>query len=494
MLYRFRSVERLLENKELEDNYFYFSSPPQQNDPLEGYVDFYWKGDKIAWLGLFKHYVWQLFMVMYNSLLTHDIEKLKELSLWTSAIFFKGLPLLDIRDEIHKEFLEDVFIQKLAVELEKCEIGLSGIQLQYILSMIHKRALNIANEKVYEKFNAKIIEWELDDEQQRKMEEKAVLSYLQNINKNPDATIVAEFIDSAFASWNLIMQSDFKNAPDYEGKKIYLLLLSEFSQVYVRRIPWLAFPEWYCVCFSDNITNPALWGYYADSHKGVCLKFKNDIDGIFELRAVNKPDGRIKYEYKMKINKVKYEIPPVHVEFFSCLGRIFGDERGHWLINEGEYSEILRQMFADEKKWHEEYIKNNEERFLRKSLAWENEREYRIVLDDSWYSHAEDCYRKFEYDFNDLEGIVFGINTPNEQKLEIIDIIKKKCIKEKREKFMFYQAEYDAGKNMIIDRPIIFLNSRFEKLMQEVLSGKEIEEDIALNLVLRPDKHKAATD
>ena len=65
MLYRFRSTDRVLNYKEIENNYFYFASPSQQNDPMEGYIDFFWKGDWIAWMGLFKHYTWQVFMTLF---------------------------------------------------------------------------------------------------------------------------------------------------------------------------------------------------------------------------------------------------------------------------------------------------------------------------------------------------------------------------------------------------------------------------------------------
>lgn len=51
-LYRFRSAERLPGNSkstgELEGQYIYFASPEQLNDPLEGYRELYFSGDKIV--------------------------------------------------------------------------------------------------------------------------------------------------------------------------------------------------------------------------------------------------------------------------------------------------------------------------------------------------------------------------------------------------------------------------------------------------------------
>jgi len=50
--------------------------------------------------------------------------------------------------------------------------------------------------------------------------------------------------------------------------------------------------------------------------------------------------------------------------------------------------------------------------------------------------------RKLKYDFNDLEGIIFGIKTSTSDKIKIIEIINKKCKENNRNDFSFYQAYY----------------------------------------------------
>ena len=60
-VYRFRSIEALLcEYQELENKTIYFASPDQLNDPMEGYRDIVWRGDKIVWTNFFKNYVFCL--------------------------------------------------------------------------------------------------------------------------------------------------------------------------------------------------------------------------------------------------------------------------------------------------------------------------------------------------------------------------------------------------------------------------------------------------
>ncbi len=54
--------------------------------------------------------------------------------------------------------------------------------------------------------------------------------------------------------------------------------------------------------------------------------------------------------------------------------------------------------------------------------------------------------RKLKYDFNDLDGIIFGIKIKEEYKLKIMEIIGKKCKAKGREDFKFYQAFYSKEK------------------------------------------------
>jgi hypothetical protein len=72
-VYRFRSVDRLLgESRELEDQYFFLSSPSDLNDPMEGYQDIVWKGDRILWENLLRHYLLSLLWTVTGLLIMDD--------------------------------------------------------------------------------------------------------------------------------------------------------------------------------------------------------------------------------------------------------------------------------------------------------------------------------------------------------------------------------------------------------------------------------------
>jgi hypothetical protein len=68
-LYRFRSIHASLDGfHELQNQEIYFSPPAQLNDPLEGLMDVFWRGDVIVWTNLLRHYLLCLVQSTYISL------------------------------------------------------------------------------------------------------------------------------------------------------------------------------------------------------------------------------------------------------------------------------------------------------------------------------------------------------------------------------------------------------------------------------------------
>src|ERR1700677_2508651 len=57
-LYRFRPISAVLDKyAELAKQEIYFSPPEELNDPMEGYKDVFWLGDRIVWRNLLRHYL-----------------------------------------------------------------------------------------------------------------------------------------------------------------------------------------------------------------------------------------------------------------------------------------------------------------------------------------------------------------------------------------------------------------------------------------------------
>lgn len=53
-----------------------------------------------------------------------------------------------------------------------------------------------------------------------------------------------------------------------------------------------------------------------------------------------------------------------------------------------------------------------------------------------------------------IDSYAFSSLLANDDKFQMIDLIKKECIKQQREEFLFYQAEYSEEKNCIDTRRI----------------------------------------
>lgn len=73
-LYHYRSISSAL--LEIENGTFHFASKEELNDPLEGFVRVFWQGDKMAWEGLFRHYIYSVARALELYILKADDETL----------------------------------------------------------------------------------------------------------------------------------------------------------------------------------------------------------------------------------------------------------------------------------------------------------------------------------------------------------------------------------------------------------------------------------
>lgn len=110
----------------------------------------------------------------------------------------------------------------------------------------------------------------------------------------------------------------------------------------------------------------------------------------------------------------------------------------------GATSPLADHLFGKEnEQWRKSYWDRFEIQLLRKLPDWEHEHEYRIILSDILGIHETSEGRTFSYDYDTLDGIIFGINTSLSNKLKIMHIIDKKIGERSiRNNFKFFQAKY----------------------------------------------------
>jgi hypothetical protein len=125
---------------------------------------------------------------------------------------------------------------------------------------------------------------------------------------------------------------------------------------------------------------------------------------------------------------------------------------------DGVRSRCADHIINDEQKWRDQYWKNFYRDITIKSKDWAYENEHRLILSSSFDSFADPKDRSLTYDFKSLKGIIFGIKTKTEDKLEIIKIIESKCRENNRDDFKFYQARYSPQDKCILHSELTLLN------------------------------------
>ncbi len=232
------------------------------------------------------------------------------------------------------------------------------------------------------------------------------------------------------------------------------LLIAEFPRPYVHALQQLMYRDWYTACFVSDPSNSAMWGNYADGHKGVCLKFKTTPNtagsASLRLRQVSgwrggggtEPEpiyGDVAHEF----HQVSYSSQFIEIDFFRSLGRLAWPMLNHWYRDRtGAASPLVEDVVAESDKWRTKYWEQITIAMTTKLPDWSHEQEFRLTMNSSISELEDRSMRKLEYQFQDLEGIIFGINTPTSEKLRIMKVVEAKCRRDARKDFEFYQAHY----------------------------------------------------
>ena len=128
---------------EIENGTFHFASKEELNDPLEGFVRVFWQGDKMAWEGLFRHYIYSVARALELYILKADDETLYHGTLVADVHCYKNNFFEKILLKLGEEFITDTDVQNLAgVYSDNC-LKVSEKELQYILFYIHNNLRKI---------------------------------------------------------------------------------------------------------------------------------------------------------------------------------------------------------------------------------------------------------------------------------------------------------------------------------------------------------------
>ena len=448
ILYRYRNIERAL--SEIDDGILYFATHDELNDPVEGYVKVFWQGDKFAWEGLLRNYIYSLSKAIIEYLLERDIHAVHK-EHHDNSLFDKTLR------EIEEALFTDDFIQKLVTFYGQINLKFSENSLRFFLHLVHSTALKICFSK-YRKLNIidrSYIDALLIDLSRFEIPSTCIDKIdkaMENIHNTELINILFKIGVDSFDDYAELLyinlgfySEEISSNFEIRQRKIHMTIFVDFPKLYINQLKSMIYPETFVACFSQNCNNSAMWGNYSNNHRGVCLIYETDNDNRLKLQK----EGNI---FTRQAKPVLYEDEGSLLErnFFETFGRFTLTEVKKWLTGADGTLSSSFNAFKDENQWRNEYWKIFEMKTYHKLKAWEYEKEYRIDLINTFHDFSDEEKRKLKYDPKCLRGVIFGINTSLYDKTRIMDKLKKH--KDEYGKFTLYQAEFDDETQTIVKR------------------------------------------
>lgn len=453
LLYRYRSVDRACD--EINSCYFCFSSREKLNDPIESYVRVYWKGDKNAWEGLLRYYVYclhlgLLFLPLKEKNLDLDAQIEAQIKIIRYELFRSHLNLA-LYKELGDKFLQIDFVKKVVnILCKESKRKIYKTELKVFLRIIQLDALavcvkSLKEKKFVDKEKAELFlnmidsylksnkEWLI--EALSKLDEDASSNHLEDTKK----TILFDSINKVFSDITERQICDTLSDENSNLENDLIPLTEDYPRIFVEALSEMIYPESYVVCFSKNNNNSSMWGNYAVEHKGVCLIYDCGNDNTFNLTYKNSIR-------KLSLKPVLYARKQVERNFFKSLGLCNRNQIKLMLTGaDGSLSRIYREY--NKEGWRKKYLDDGIGKNFIKMKEWKYEEEYRLSFLDSFYECIDLEHRKFKYNYSCLKGVIFGIRTAYKDKRKILSCINK-C-KGKLQNFKFYQAEFNDKSNVI---------------------------------------------
>ena len=241
-----------------------------------------------------------------------------------------------------------------------------------------------------------------------------------------------------------------------QAERNWWFLAVDFPKAYVQQLARAIGPERYVACFTAEYRNSTMWANYADGHKGVCLIFvPKGTEHGYELPLYALPDSeecdpvRVRQRGQarpVRFEAVRYQAHLEEVDFFKRISRLpEASARATWYTDDHErMSSVANHMTAgaDVSRWRDELWSEYRRDACVKTEEWAYEQEFRLIHFSLLADRLPRSQRKFTYDFESLKGVIFGVDTSDTDKVNIIESIRRKCSAANRTDFEFRQAYF----------------------------------------------------
>lgn len=459
-LYRYRSIQKLFEYKELENLEIYFAKPNELNDQMEDYMNIVWQGDEIAFKGLFKHYLYTLSHLYYMASLVKRNEKLdiEHLPVFLSIDALKAPEMETLFKDIYFEFFSSEIISNIPTLMANSNKKFSADEILLIFKTIHMYAYLVINTQIKKHI------WRKDSLKDKEYNEiYNSVKYWKNyeiiintlISNDYNSDFVLKLIDSQDIQREQIKIYLEKNHADKDNFNINILTF-DYPELYIKQIKKILYNDYCVTCFSSTFRNEPMWSHYADSENGICLKFKiknkdnlNYIN-LYTVSGITSDSKGTRVEksfYDNELHKVKYTNEYPEIDFFGSLGCLPNPIiKGFWLCNydRTKFSSCC-EKYHDMNAWRNNYHKKAEEYICTKAKNWEYEHEYRIFHREMMHPTFADIENRIaKYKIEDLDTVIFGRKVSYEDKTKIIYILYNHCKNKGIKNLKFYNLYYST--------------------------------------------------
>ena len=448
--------------KELERQTIYFASSEQLNDPMEGFRDIVWRGDRIVWTNLFKNYVYCLNWIYINfKILGDDVELRSSLNPAAARWHEPLTPQFgDLFDEVWDSVNDTLRLADLIEDILSLTGGVRRDELVFYLHSIHLKVLA----RIQEVYVNRGLSPETERPTHASLIGRSVLTeenffelIAQLETEFEDFSRVTFSISSRMMAAQLLRHKYNLRTSGAQilGKNRQLLAL-DFPNLYVERLENMLWPSWYAACFTKGYHNSSVWGSYGDSHRGGCLIFETDDadeSSALSLRqrvgwtSSRGQESKELWDFVPRVFRdISYSDKQGEVDFFRNIGRLpVPALMNLWYTDEaGNVSECATHVGPDMDygSWMKRYWADFDRDIVLKSKDWDHEKECRLILHGLLDDTLDNCHRTLTYEFKSLKGVIFGIKTSDDDKVRIIEIVERKCRASNRTDFQFHQAYY----------------------------------------------------
>ncbi len=386
-IYRFRSADKLLDEKYDEFTHIYLADRESLNDPMEGFFNIIFKGDETLWGNLFKHFyqsIWIIWTIMALKHGRHDLGKQDVIigngSNWSDDFFYK-----EAYSEFESYWLRfcDTYEMNTVFErFEKCScpinVAILEIALQvtapfamHHVGLLGDTSINPQNSSLHD-----FLEQLIDSIETYPISNECKHDLIAGIAKNIGAKYHFDI-----------------NIPQNLSKNNAFLLL-DFTNIFMDRLLYLSTPYVHLASFSKKFDHPLTWSHYADGNKGVCLIFDKSAD--YTIQKTNE---------KLRFHPVFYDLKTTELNFFSTIFRINSAQA----INRWQSGGLCPEKGS---KLFDRILYP----YFHKLGVWEYEAEERLLVDDFM---RDEPFQIVGITDSHLKGVIFGGRMHYNQEIEI---------------------------------------------------------------------------